>query len=139
MPRNGIKKQFWLSEKHANKLAELSQATLLPEVTIIRFLLDGYHPKQAPGHEFHEDMNKLIDLGESFKSTARMCRDPEVKDKLLAEADAISTLRLNFLEKYCLPEKNEAFEKSKLKRAKKLAKMKARALSTETQSKNFHL
>ena len=116
MPRNGIKKQFWLSEKHINKLEELSKITLLPEVTIIRFLLDGYHPKPAPGREFYEDMNRLIEMGENLELAARTCNDSEGKQKLIEEADAISELRSALLDKYCMPEKDESVEKLKLGR-----------------------
>ena len=75
MPRNGIKKQFWLSEKHVKKLAEHSKKTLLPETTIIRFLLDGYHPKALPGDEFYDYMEELLQKAQQLTlSTHILCQ-----------------------------------------------------------------
>lgn len=107
MGRNGIKKQFWLSEKHANKLADFSRKTLLPEVTLIRFLLDGYYPKEAPGKEFHEDMNGLISLKEDLNLAARKTSEEDLKAALWSEAKSIQEMRMKLMEKYLLPEGKE--------------------------------
>ena len=69
MPRKGIKKQFWLSEKHVKKLEKLSTKTRLPEVTIIRFLLYGYHPKEAPRDEFFTGEGQRVRMIDSLYSS----------------------------------------------------------------------
>ena len=107
MARKGVKKQFWISEKHANKLAELSKSTLLPEVTIIRFLLDGYHPKEAPGDRFYDDMNGLLKCGENLVTIARTYRGTDLESRLREEANALRELRKNIMEKYLMPEKSD--------------------------------
>ena len=55
MGEKRIKKQFWLSEEQAADLVEKARITRLKEVTLIRLLLDGYRPKEAPGMTFYYD------------------------------------------------------------------------------------
>lgn len=110
MGRKGIKKQFWLSEKHAKKIAALSKKTLLPEVTIIRFLLDGYHPKEAPGDRFYDDMNGLLRCGENLVTIARTYRGTDLESQLREEANALRELRKNIMEKYLMPDKSDDIE-----------------------------
>lgn len=118
MPRNGIKKQFWLSEKHVKKLAALSKKTGHSETTIIRFLLDGYHPKEAPGEDLIYAIYGLIDSVNKMESIAKTCSDTELQKKLLSEADALEELRWNLMEKYLDPEKVEKHEMVKNGRIK---------------------
>ena len=107
MARKGVKKQFWISEKHAKMLSEFSKQTTIPEVQIIRFLLDGYHPKEAPGDRFYDDMNGLLKCGENLVTIARTYRGTDLESRLREEANALRELRKNIMEKYLMPEKSD--------------------------------
>lgn len=110
MGRNGIKKQFWLSEKHVKKLAEYSKKTRLPETTIIRLLLDGYHPKEAPGDEFYECMNRLTDFANYIRSIGVAAGEGDLRERLFEEVTALGRLRLEVERKILLPEKVDIAE-----------------------------
>ena len=105
MARKGVKKQFWISEKHANKLAELSKATLLPEVTIIRFLLDGYHPKEAPGDRFYDLMNDILEACDRLELALKSCKDAETCVAVKTEICELRKLRSEVQKEVLLPEK----------------------------------
>ena len=70
MGEKRIKKQFWLSEEQATHLAEKARLTKLKEVTLIRMLLDGYRPKEAPGMTFYYDTNRMITAAEHLAEVA---------------------------------------------------------------------
>jgi len=54
MATKRIKKQFWLTEEQAEDLRRKAGQAHVSEVMLIRMLLDGYHPPEAPGIEFFE-------------------------------------------------------------------------------------
>ena len=110
MGRNGIKKQFWLSEKHVKKLAEYSKKTCQPETTIIRFLLDGYHPKEKPGDEFYDCMNRLTDFANYIRSIGVAAGEGDLRERLFEEVTALGRLRLEVERKILLPEKVDIAE-----------------------------
>lgn len=105
MSRKGIKKQFWLSEKHVKKLEKLSTKTRLPEVTIIRFLLDGYHPKEAPRDEFFDRMNDILEACDKLELALRACKDSETREAVRNEISELKKLRMEIQEEILLPEK----------------------------------
>ena len=105
MPRKGIKKQFWLSEKHVKKLEKLSEKTRLPEVKIIRFLLDGYHPKEAPRDEFFDRMNDIIEACDKLELALKSCKDSETREAVRNEISELKKLRAEIQKEILLPEK----------------------------------
>ena len=105
MPRNGIKKQFWLPKELVEKLADYSKRTKLSETTIIKFLLKGYHPREAPGMEFYETLNKIWEKTEELRNVACVYKNSEDKALLMEKADAIDDLTFEIEKKFLLPEK----------------------------------
>ena len=105
MPRNGIKKQFWLPKELVERLADYSKRTKLPETTIIKFLLKGYHPREAPGMEFYEALSKIWERTEELRNVAWVYINSEDKALLMEKADAIDDLTFEIEKKFLLPEK----------------------------------
>lgn len=108
MTNKRVKKQFWLSEEQAAYLAKVAKITKLNEVTIIRMLLDGYHPKEAPGIAFYYDTNRMINAAEHLAEAAKSSRDPEVREALLKECQGLKDLRLELLKRYVYLDKDRS-------------------------------
>ena len=105
MPRNGIKKQFWLPRELVEKLSDYSKRTKLPETTIIKLLLKGYHPREAPGEEFYESMSKIWEKTDGLRRVAWKYRNADDKSLLMEKADAIDDLTNEIEERFLIPEK----------------------------------
>lgn len=103
MPRNGIKKQFWLPKDLVEKLADYSKRTKLPETTIIKFLLKGYHPREAPGVEFFDALCEVWDKTEELRRVAFLYRNQEDRTALIEKANAIDDLTFKIEKKFLLP------------------------------------
>ena len=99
------KKQVWLSEYEAAELAEKAKRTRLKEATLMRMLISGYHPPEAPGDEFHNDMNRLLDAAEKFYSLAEKTTDSEMKELLKTAYAELRILRMKILQKYLTGER----------------------------------
>jgi len=100
MGEKRIKKQFWLTEEQAADLAKKARLTKLKEVTLIRMLLDGYRPREAPGMAFFYDTNRMITAAEHLAEAARTQTDPEVKEALLRECNGLKELRFRLMQEY---------------------------------------
>ena len=99
------KKQVWLSEYEAAELAEKAKRTRLKEATLMRMLISGYHPPEAPSDEFHDDMNRLLDAAERFYSLAERKTERETRELLKAAYAEIRVLRMKILQKYLIGER----------------------------------
>lgn len=105
MRKRNVKKQFWLYESEARALREKSERVRINESRLIRMLLEGYHPAEAPPDKFYDDLNHLLDVAEKFYSLAEKTRDPGMKDILKTAYEDLRVLRMMILEKYILVEK----------------------------------
>ena len=65
-----IKKQFWMNESEDRQLKRKAKMTLLTEAALIRMLIAGYEPRQAPGKEFYECMNQMTRIGTNINQIA---------------------------------------------------------------------
>lgn len=65
-----IKKQFWMNEYEDRQLKRKAKMTLLTEAALIRTLIAGYEPRQAPGKEFYECMNQMTRIGTNINQIA---------------------------------------------------------------------
>lgn len=78
---------------------------IFSDSTLIRMLLDGYRPREASDMAFHEDMNRLMSFSDYIEAIGRVAGEGELREKLMEEAEAISDMRRQLMEKYLLPEK----------------------------------
>ena len=105
MRTRGIKKQFWLSEFEAMELSEKAKKAKLKEAGLIRMLISGYHPPEAPGDEFHDDMNGLLDAAEKFYALSEKRIDQEDKELLRTAYAELRILRMQIQKKYLTGER----------------------------------
>lgn len=54
-----IKKQIWLNREEVQQLQKKAKKASLTEAALIRQLLSGYEPREAPGDEFHKFNREL--------------------------------------------------------------------------------
>lgn len=108
MARKGVKKQFWLSQEQAYDLAHKAALACLDEVAVIRMLLAGYYPPEAPGEAFHEDMESLLRASDDLHALADRCKDSEGKKMLMETVADMRELRMDLRRKYLIGEREEA-------------------------------
>ena len=107
MARNVIK-TFRLNNKEAELLADKARRTCLDESTLVRHLINGYEPKEAPSEIFFDCMGEIRAIGNSLNQIAAKAHTlgyidtPKLDDALrrlyIFEAD--------IEEKYLLPERS---------------------------------
>lgn len=93
------------------RLTEKAKLASMYEARLVRLLISGYHPPEAPGKEFHEDMNNLLGVAENLytlsehiarKNLREQSEDlDEVISIMRTASRDIRTLRMQLLEK-CL-------------------------------------
>ena len=64
------KKQFWLNDKQVELLRDKANRTGLTESDLIRFLIEGYSPKEKPGKEFYDAMYQVRKIGNTLNQIA---------------------------------------------------------------------
>lgn len=101
-----IKKQFWMTESEDSQLKEKAQKTLLSEAALIRMLIAGYEPKQAPGKEFYECMNQMSRIGCNINQIAAKANSTGQIDAgwLEQEVGKLQKLQAQIEMKVLLPE-----------------------------------
>lgn len=65
-----IKKQIWLNREEAQQLQKKSKKACLTEAALIRQLLSGYEPREAPGDEFYKFNRELSHIGNNLNQIA---------------------------------------------------------------------
>ncbi len=108
MGRKGVKKQFWLSREQAEDLRQKAACTCLTESALIRMLLSGYHPPEAPGEDFYKSINKLIEAAEKMYTLAEMDMDSAVRKDLMDISLDLKRLSLEMRRRYLTGERNRA-------------------------------
>ena len=66
-----IKKQIWLNREEAQQLQKKSKKACLTEAALIRQLLSGYEPREAPGDEFYKFNRELSHIGNNLNQIAK--------------------------------------------------------------------
>lgn len=105
MGRQGVKKQFWMTSEQAEDLSRKAECACLTEAGLIRMLLNGYHPPQAPGDDFYKELNQLIQTAEKIYLEAEKTKDPEVKKILLDSSLDLKRLSLEIRRRYLTGER----------------------------------
>ena len=95
-----------MTEREARNLSDKAAMACMPESQLIRLLIAGYHPPEAPAKEFYDDMRELLKASSELVSAAREA-DPNTASFLLSEALALKELRLKLERKYLSGERRE--------------------------------
>ena len=107
MGRKGIKKHFWMSKELAEDLSWKASKACLTESSLIRLLISGYHPSEAPGMEFYEHLNILADEASKMQLTSELLRDPEMKETLIRTAADINELTMEIRRRFLTGEREK--------------------------------
>ena len=65
-----IKKQIWLSKEENAELKRKASMTCLCEAALLRYLLQGFHPKEKPDNRFYEAMRQLAGIANNINQLA---------------------------------------------------------------------
>ena len=100
------RREFVMTEKEARNLSEKASKACMPESQLIRLLIAGYHPPEAPGKEFYDDMRELLKASGELVAAPKEA-DPNTASFLLSEALALKELRLKLERKYLSGERSD--------------------------------
>lgn len=89
-----------MNDSEAEDLTAKARRACMSESQLIRLLIKGYQPPPAPGEQFHEDMNRLLDSCEKLADAARYVHKSEGKVDVLDEVNELREMRRIFLRKY---------------------------------------
>ena len=84
--RRSVKKQYWLTPDEDAELKRKAQMTCLSEAALIRFLIQGFVPKQKPDEKVEEFLRQLILVGNNL-------------DRLLAKAYSLNYIDTPLLQR----------------------------------------
>ena len=99
--------EFVMTEEDAEKLKKYAAIVGLPVSRLIRIILSGYHPKEAPGEEFYINLNKLWEEASKMQLTSELVGDLDIKEILQDTSANLLKLTLDIQKKYLLPEKSK--------------------------------
>lgn len=102
-----VKIQFRLTEEEAARLKANVKKTKLTMSTLIRMLLSGYEPNEAPDMRFYDDLNRLYDEACRMELTTEIIKDPDLKQILNDTAKNIEKIISEIRRKYLLPKKTK--------------------------------
>ena len=102
-----IKKNIWMNEKEDAELKRKAQKASMTEAHFIRSLISGYHPPEAPGDEFFNDMEMLSKTCDKLEEALKNCKDSEIASKVNEEIAGVENLRRALMKKYLLGERRK--------------------------------
>ena len=79
-----IEKHFLFNESEADELKRKAKIARLSEAALVRFLLNGYEPREYPDEKFFELMNEINQIGNNL-------------GKLIARADNLEATDIQML------------------------------------------
>ena len=94
------RKEFVMNDDEAIELSDKASAACMTESHFIRSVIHGYQPPAAPDIQFHQDMNKLLDICEKLTEAAEKLHKEEGRGDLVNEIDELREMRRIFLRKY---------------------------------------
>ncbi len=100
------RREFVMTEWEAQDLSKKASKACMPESQLIRLLIAGYHPPEAPDKEFYDDMRELLKVSGELVALAKEA-DSDTASFLLYEALALKELRLKLERKYLSGERRE--------------------------------
>ena len=98
--RRTKRREFVMTEAEAQDLKRKAQMVRMPESQLIRLLISGYHPPEAPGREFFSAMNRLAEQVSRIEELTKEERDTEIRNILFDECMELKEMRINLVRKY---------------------------------------
>lgn len=89
-----------LTEKEASELKRKAKMCCITQSALVRILINGYEPRQAPGERFYEAMRQLSAVGNNLNQLARKANSLGFFDRAEYKRQAEALWRLeNEIEK----------------------------------------
>lgn len=89
-----------LTEKEASELKRKAKMCRITQSALVRILINGYEPRQAPGERFYEAMRQLSAVGNNLNQLARKANSLGFFDRAEYKRQAEALWRLeNEIEK----------------------------------------
>lgn len=102
-----IKKQIWMTKAEAQDLQKKAKKACMTEARLMRMLLEGYNPPEAPDERFYDAMNEMRLASERLEDVSRNIDDPEKKDMYMNAAYSLLKLQSELEKKYLMPKESD--------------------------------
>ncbi|MBE6719055.1 MAG: plasmid mobilization relaxosome protein MobC [Ruminococcaceae bacterium] len=109
--KHNIKKNFWFNEKEAATLKMKAEMCCLTEAGLIRMLVMGFKPKEAPPREFYTRVNEINMIGVNLKQLVAKANTLGFTDvdRLKEVINRIDELAFELKRQYVQPERDDEF------------------------------
>ena len=105
--RRTKRREFVMTEREASELTVKAQKACMSESHLIRLLIAGYHPPEAPGREFYNSLNELIQKADRMQLTSEIINDPDIKTVLTETAADLKKLSFEIRQRYLRGEREK--------------------------------
>lgn len=102
-----IKKQIWMTKNEAQDLQKKAKKACMTEARLMRMLLEGYNPPEAPDERFYSAMEELRTASDRLAMVSREIDDEEKKARLITAAHELLKLQNELEKKYLLPKESD--------------------------------
>ena len=102
-----IKKQIWMTKTEAQDLQKKAKKACMTEARLMRMLLEGYNPPEAPDERFYSAIEELRTASDRLAMVSREIDDDEKKARLTAAAHELLKLQNELEKKYLLPKESD--------------------------------
>ena len=106
--RRTKRREFVMTEAEARDLKNKAKAACMTESQLIRLLISGYKPPEAPGRMFFDCMNKLSDQAETMLAIARRECSEDTQELLFDESKKMKALRTDLIRKFLNGEEDDS-------------------------------
>lgn len=102
-----IKKQIWMTKAEAQDLQKKAKKACMTEARLMRMLLEGYNPPEAPDERFYDAMEEMRKASDRLAGFANEEADDEKKAKFTSAAHELLRLQNELEKKYLLPKESD--------------------------------
>lgn len=105
--RRTKRREFVMTEREASELTMKAQKACMSESHLIRLLIAGYYPPEAPGPEFYKDLNDLIQKADGMQLTSEIINNADIKSVLTETAADLKKLSFEIRQRYLRGEREK--------------------------------
>lgn len=102
-----IKKQIWMTKAEAQDLQKKARKACMTEARLMRMLLEGYNPPEAPDDRFYDAMEEMRKASDRLADFASYLSDDEERARCTGAARALLKLQNELEKKYLLPKESD--------------------------------
>ena len=96
-----------MNKAEAQDLAKKAKKACMDEARLMRMLLAGYNPPEAPDERFYEDMAELRQASDVLADAVKLFDGEEDRQKLQKAAGRLLKLQLELEKKYLAPKESD--------------------------------